>query len=260
MTPALTLAQISDTHLLADITADLRGCNPWQSLQAVLQQLARHPIDGLLLTGDLADQGSEAAYGHLYRALQTWDLPVYWLPGNHDELVTLQAVFQAHRFYGLQAIDLGCWRLLLLNSVWPQAKFGEGYLATDQLHWLKNELHQHSAKPTLIALHHHPIPTGIDWVDQMLLKNSAELLAVLDTFPQVQLVLFGHIHQALQQQRISQSGSSLAFYGCPSTCLQVAPPIVCPNHHLPGFRLINLYPDGSHNTQVKRVQPNVVLP
>jgi len=254
MTGPITLVQLTDTHLLAQPQAELRGCIPWHTLQAVLTQLASHRPDGVLLTGDLADQGDAAAYRRLRSVMQALEIPVYWLPGNHDHLPTLQRVFRAPGFAGLRSIDLGTWRLLLLNSVLPQARFGEGYLAADQLHWLQTELSRHREQPTLIALHHHPVPTGIDWLDQMPVLNATDFLAIVDTFPQVRLVLFGHIHQALAQPRLAQPGQpAVVFYGCPSTCLQVTPAIATPHAHLPGFRLLSLLADGSHRTQVQRV-------
>lgn len=255
----LTLAQITDTHLLADPTAQMRGCNPWQSFQAVLREVRECRPDGLLLTGDLADQGDRAAYEQLRGAIAPLNLPTYWVPGNHDDVATAQTVLQGAQYYGpqsqgLQAIDLGTWRLLLLNSVLPGAQFGEGDLASNPLRSLGAELTQHRHQPTAIALHHHPVPIGIDWLDQMQVQNAPALLALLESFAQVRLVLFGHIHQDFQHQLSTQSGE-IAFYGCPSTGLQVTPQVATPGGHLPGFRLISLHPDGRHHTQVRRVTP-----
>ncbi|MGK7889036.1 MAG: metallophosphoesterase [Leptolyngbyaceae cyanobacterium] len=302
---AFTLVQITDTHLLADPTAQLRGCNPWQTLQDCLRQVATHQPNGVLLTGDLADQGQPAAYDALVAAVSTLGCPVYWLPGNHDDVTQMQVQLQIHsgfaftplnpplqrgetpspllsrsvprgrregwggvfkvigtrsEWYGLQAVDLGAWRLLLLNSVLLQAKWGEGYLAADQLHWLREELAKWRDRPTLVALHHHPVPTGIDWVDLMPVQNSADFLAILADFAQVRVVVFGHIHHELEQEQLLTPGAvPISFYGCPSTCLQVTPPQPVPDADLPGFRLLYLNEDGSHQTQIQRVQTQVVV-
>ena len=258
MTAPITLAQITDTHLLEHPDHLLRGCNPLQNLRAVLHEVARHQPDGLLLTGDLADQGNPVAYGHLQAALSGFDCPIYWLPGNHDCPATLQRVLRSHPFHAPRGISMGGWRLLLLNSVLPTAQFGEGYLPENQLQWLSDELAQYPGRPTLIALHHHPLPTGIDWMDQISLQNADDLLALLNTSPQVRLVLFGHIHHALQHHWLNGSGETVAFLGCPSACVQVAPPTPTPDHDRPGFRLIHLYGDGRYHTRVQRVQPATV--
>lgn len=254
MISPITLAQISDTHLLADKTALLRGVNPWQSFQAVLHQVSQYQLDGVILTGDLADQGSADAYQHLVEAMLPFRLPTYWLPGNHDQVETMYWELQYPLLYGPQVINLGDWQLLSLNSVLSSAQFGEGYLSADALQWLKSVLTLHPNKPTVIALHHHPVAIGIDWLDQMQVQNADTFLALLDPFSQVKIVLFGHVHLDFRHQRVSShSKSSILFYGCPSTCLQVTPPIPTTNDHLPGFRLLSLYPNGTHRTWVQRV-------
>ncbi len=253
----LTLAQITDTHLLTDPTAQLRGCNPWQSFRSVLREVAQCQPDGLLLTGDLADRGDRAAYEQLREAIAPLHLPVYWVPGNHDDDATAQAILQGTQYrgpqrQGLESIDLGSWRLLLLNSVLPGAQFGEGALAPATLRSLRTELTRHRHQPTALALHHHPVPTGIDWLDQMQVQNADALLALLNGFSQVQLILFGHIHQAFHRPLQTQTGA-IACYGCPSTGLQVTPSTPTPDHHWPGFRLLHLHPSGSYHTEIRRV-------
>ncbi|AFZ47800.1 metallophosphoesterase [Cyanobacterium stanieri PCC 7202] len=248
MTKPLTLIQISDAHLLPDSTQYLRGENPWYNLQRVLEQVKSHSPDGLLLTGDLADGGSAIAYKNLQKAMAEFDCPIYWLHGNHDDINQLKCILTPSQPLGYQTINLGSWRLLLLDSVLISAKFGEGYLPEVQLQWLEKELQQHPHKPTIITLHHHPIPTGIDWVDQIGVKNGTDLVRLLDSFSQVRFVLFGHIHHALHHRH-----SHIDFFGCPSTFSQVIPPKPSLNDHLPGFRLIHLWNDGHFHTQVERI-------
>lgn len=254
----LTLAQITDTHLLADPNAQLRGTPTWQTLQDVLKQVTYHQPDGLLLTGDLADQGDRVAYERLKQAIAPFQRPAYWLPGNHDDVDTLTQVFdepwlQGPERVGLGMIDLSPWRLVLLNSVKSPARCGEGDLSTPLLEALAHTLRQHPNQPTAIALHHHPVPIGIDWLDQMQLQNATDFWAILDPHPQVRLVLCGHIHCDLHHHRPRSHGDAITVYGSPSTGPQLKHPNPTPDHHLPGFRLLTLHPDGSHQTQVQRV-------
>ena len=249
MSPPILLAQLTDTHLLAKPTAQLRGCNPWQTFNTVLQTVAQCQPDGLLLTGDLAEQGELDAYKQLVEAISPLPMSTSWLPGNHDHLATLQQVFQQlPTSQGLTSIDLGPWQLILLNSVLPQAKFGEGYLSDQQLQTLRTQLSQHPDKPTLVALHHHPIPIGIDWVDQMQVQNADDFLNLINQFSNVKLVVFGHIHHEFQQH------NGIGFYGSPSTCLQVTSVESGLTEERPGFRLFWLYPDGTYKTEVRRVK------
>ncbi|MBF2056967.1 MAG: metallophosphoesterase [Cyanobacterium sp. T60_A2020_053] len=249
-----TLIQITDTHLLDDHNEILRGHNPYQNLQMVLQQVKTYQPDGLLLTGDLADQGSALAYKYLSEEMNEFNCPIYWLHGNHDNPEHLKKILTPSQHLGFQVIDLGMWRLLIIDSVVEGAGFGEGYLDTDQLNRLRKELSQYSEKPTIIALHHHPIPTGIDWLDQIGVKNGDDLVMLLHSFPQVPLVLFGHIHHELNYSHINATGETINFFGCPSTFSQVTPLQVNPDDHLPGFRLIDLCEDGSYRTKIQRVK------
>ena len=249
MSNAMLLAQITDSHLLAQKTARLRGYHPWQSFNAVLRQVLQCHPDGLLLTGDLAEQGEAEAYGHLVAAIAPLaPLPTYWLPGNHDRLDMLEQKFQT-RSQGCTAVDLGTWRLILLNSVFPQAQFGEGYLSASQLQQLEFCLTHDLPKPTLIALHHQPHPVGIDWVDQIQIQNGQQFCTLIDRFTHVKLVVFGHIHHDFHTQTVSGIG----LYGCPSTCSQVAPAAAELHDPRPGFRLLWLNDDGSYRTEVQRV-------
>lgn len=244
----MLLAQITDTHLLAQTNAELRGCNPWACFNRVLHSVIDCAPDGLLLTGDLAEQGEADAYGHLVNALTPLGLPVYWLPGNHDHLPTLQTIFQQLPIgQGLTRVDLGRWQIILLDSVLPAAKFGEGYLHPTQLAYLHFELSQHPEKNTLVALHHHPVPVGIDWVDQMQVQNGNEFLQLIARFSQVKLVVFGHIHHPFHGH------SDIDFYGAPSSCLQVTSPALGMVDERPGFRLFWLWDDGQYRTEVRRV-------
>ncbi|NMF81808.1 metallophosphoesterase [Nodosilinea sp. P-1105] len=254
----LTLAQITDTHLLSDPDARLRGCPTWQTLQTVLRQVAPYQPDGLLLTGDLAERGDAIAYERLREAIAPFNRPAYWLPGNHDNVATAAQVFQADWLqgpaaHGLQSIDLGAWRLVLLNSVKSPARYGEGELSPTLLTALADTLASHPAQPTAIALHHHPVPTGIDWLDQIQVQNANDLWAILDPHPQVQLVVCGHIHLDLHHRHQRPAAAPIAVYGTPSTGLQLKHPHPTPDHHQPGFRLLSLNDDGSHHTRMVRV-------
>ncbi|MBE9221564.1 metallophosphoesterase [Cyanobacterium stanieri LEGE 03274] len=248
-----TLIQITDTHLLDSPEEFLRGENPWYNLKAILDKVKKLQPDGLLLTGDLTDKGSKVAYEYLLKAMNEFNCPIYWLYGNHDDGNLLTKMLSPINCLGCQSIDLGFWRLLLLDSVLVGAKFGGGYIKQTQLDWLKEELIKYRDKPTMIALHHHPVTTGIDWVDQIGVENGDDLIHLLQLFSQVRLVLFGHIHHALHYHHVNGVGKGIDFWGCPSTFSQVSPAQPTHDSHLPGFRVINLFENGDYSTEVQRL-------
>ncbi|WP_071515299.1 metallophosphoesterase [Geitlerinema sp. PCC 9228] len=247
----VTIAQLTDTHLLPQRDRFLRGIAPWYSLQAVLQPAAATQPDLLLLTGDLADSGEAAAYQHLRDLLVPHHIPVAWVGGNHDDLQVATEVLSSPPIRAEKAISLGSWRLLLVNSILPTAEWGEGYIFAGELAWLQRELQTHPHQPTAVAVHHHPLPMGIDWLDRIALQNAHEFLTLLANHPQVRWVTCGHVHMSSDC-----SYQDFHCYTTPSTFMQVFDETkhTDPESQMPGFRLFSLYSDGGYATEIHRVE------
>ena len=84
-------------------------------------------------------------------------------------------------------------------------------------------------------------------MDAMALENPQDLFNVLDRYPQVRGVIWGHIHQEFGQER-----NGVQLLGAPSTCLQFKPG--CKDFEKddlgPGFRWLKLHPSGKIETRV----------
>ncbi|MER7856002.1 metallophosphoesterase, partial [Streptomyces bacillaris] len=74
----MLLAQISDLHLDGSDRATRRATRTMEYLRALPR-----PVDALLVTGDIADHGTEAEYEEAARILAA-PFPVLPCPGNHD--------------------------------------------------------------------------------------------------------------------------------------------------------------------------------
>ena len=72
-------------------------------------------------------------------------------------------------------------------------------------------------KPTLIFQHHPPFATGIGHMDKMGLRDEGRLAAVVARYPNVERVVCGHKHRAIQA-RFAGTIASV----CPSTAHQIA--------------------------------------
>lgn len=245
----LRIAQVTDLHLFAKSNQCLLGMPTLRSLNALVEQLHNlYPRpDLLLLTGDLSQDGTIESYDRLQALLTPLQIPIYWLPGNHDCIEAMERSLT--RFSPEKAFERNGWRFLLLNSQDPGCVHGR--ISIESLNWLDQQLAQHLNIPTLVSLHHPPFAVNSTWLDTSILQNTAEFLAVIDRYPQVKLIVFGHIHQEFQRQR-----NKMTFLGTPSTCIQFAPRSneFALGQELPGFRLIQLYPDGTWASQVKRVE------
>ena len=198
------LLQLTDLHILAsgelaygqiDTAGLLR-----QTIQAI-QALERRP-DVAVVTGDLVDNGSAAAYAHLRELLAPLDMPLYMLPGNHDDRLQLHRAFpegaplNADGFVQY-SVDLGTVQLIVLDTLVPYASHGA--LCAQRLSWLSSALDACRDRPVVVAMHHPPFITGIDHMDKIgLLEGVSELDALLRRHPQVQRLLCGHMHRPIQ--------------------------------------------------------------
>lgn len=249
-TNPLVVAQITDTHLFANSDGQIYGIPTAKSLEAVADRLEQlQPgADVLLLTGDLSQDETPASYHRLASLVNPLYLPTYWLPGNHDNPSVMEAALNGPTISSAKSFHMGGWQFLLLSTNVPGRV--EGLLSAESLEWLDSELGQTGFSPTLIALHHAPIPIGSQWMDEITLHNPEALLEIVDRHPQIKIVLCGHIHQELDRQR-----GGVRYLGTPSTCIQFERhnPKFAIDKKPPGFRILSLYADGSFTTKVQWV-------
>ncbi|AFY40484.1 metallophosphoesterase [[Leptolyngbya] sp. PCC 7376] len=249
------IAQITDTHLLAHKEDDMRGVQTWYSLKKVLETAKKAEPELILLTGDLAHDGEYEAYQHLKELIEKTAIPAYWLPGNHDNYSLMQSALSSQYLRPQKLFHHKNWCFILLNSCLETAQYGEGTFAQTELDWLAEELEANSNNPTAIAFHHHPVDTGIDWLEQMSVLNSTDFHQILAQHPQVKVVCFGHIHHQVDVEK-----HGVQFYGTPATCTQVTPAKKelidgkIQTWQQPGFRLIELGENGKVTTEVHRIQ------
>ncbi|WP_218081645.1 3',5'-cyclic-AMP phosphodiesterase [Anthocerotibacter panamensis] len=244
------VVQLTDLHLFATTEQKLLGLNTAQSFHAVLEEMRLHhwPADVLLATGDLAQDGSRGAYQTLAQALFSLQTPTYWIPGNHDDPQAMREILAGSPIFVQRQVLLPPWQIILLDSTLPD-QVG-GYLASEQLSLLEFCLTQHPDFYTLVCLHHHPLSLGCDWMENIGLKNGPEFLRVVQAYPQVRGVLWGHVHQQFEQQQ----GNALLM-STPSTCIQFKPKTqeFSLDTQLPGYRWLELYSNGTLQTGVQRI-------
>ncbi|MBW4936460.1 3',5'-cyclic-AMP phosphodiesterase [Marinobacter sp. F4206] len=242
--------QLTDPHLMANANGELLGVNTRESLAAVIDEVLKvhGQPDLILATGDLAQDGSEEAYRVFGESLQVFACDSAWLAGNHDDAEAFKAVAAEYHADRRQIVR-GGWQCILLDSSVPGKVYGE--LAQSELDFLEASLAEHPDLPALITLHHHPVDIGSDWMAQIGLRNREAFWAVVDRYPQVQLVLWGHIHQ---EHALDRDGVRLL--ATPSTCIQFTSnssqfsvePLP------PGYRWFELMASGDFNTEVRRAE------
>jgi 3',5'-cyclic AMP phosphodiesterase CpdA len=211
------LVQLSDPHL----GADWGGPDPDARLAAAVDAVLALPQqpDAVLVTGDLTDHGTDAEYARAVELLAPLNAAVHVLAGNHDARAGLRRAFGLPGAgdepvqYG---VDLGPLRLLVLDTTIP----GEdaGALDDERLAWLDRELRAAPDAPTLLAMHHPPLATGVALWDELGLAaaDRAALEGVLDGHRQVRRIVAGHVHRTMATELAGRP-----VLAVPSTYVQV---------------------------------------
>src|SRR5690349_8592971 len=120
MGPPFLIVQLSDPH----IGADWADGDPVAALAAAVDcvRAMRPQPDAVLVTGDLADRGSDLEYKQVREVLAPLGAPTFPLPGNHDDRGALRHDFGLPGTGGEPvhySVDLGPLRLVVLDSTLP---------------------------------------------------------------------------------------------------------------------------------------------
>jgi Icc protein len=202
------------------VGANWDGCDPVSALAAAVEavQALRPRPDVVLVSGDLAEHAEDGEYAQVRELLAPIDAPIYVLPGNHDERAALRRHFDLPGADGepvQYAAELGPLRLVVLDTTCP----GEdpGALDEERLSWLDAELQSAPDAPTVLAMHHPPLVTGIPALDAIGLpaEDRRALAAVVERHPQVRRLVAGHMHRA-----ITAVLAGRAVLAVPSTYMQ----------------------------------------
>ena len=125
-----------------------------------------------------------------------------------------------------------------------------GTVSAQELERLRRALDGGDRPPPwrIVAGHHCPVDIGCAWLDAHRIDNGDELMDVL-TNSEVRAYVFGHIHQQAEPR------GGVRLYGTPSTCFQFSGDSQSFgfDEAKPGYRWLRLGPDGSVETEIRRV-------
>ncbi len=179
-------------------------------------------------------------------------MPQLYVQGNHDDGAMLaQAlplpsdVEPAGAPDGYYALVRGGVQVVVLNSNPVGGGIG-GRLGDEQLAWLDRTLAARRREPTVLFVHHHCHPIGIDWLDGVSLQNADELFGVLQRHDRVLGVFSGHVHR-----RTSATVNGIRSETAPSTWVTLGRDRSDPHvdaHQ--GFLVVDVHDDGLDITEV----------
>lgn len=247
-TDCVRVVQITDPHIFASHKRTFKGLDTALSLERVMDRIkaAADKPDLILATGDLVHDPEPEAYETLRRILQEAGIPVFCLPGNHDQPSLMIEKLNNGLISTSRYVQCGDWEFILLDSVRAGAE--GGYLAQAELAFLRSRLQQSTAGNFMVCLHHQPLAIGSPWMDKMKVSNGDDFLALVDEFPAIRCILWGHIHQEYSG-RLGQ----VQLLGSPSTCIQFRPGTLEFEQDIlpPGYRKIRCFNDGSLDSSVE---------
>lgn len=214
-----TILQISDPHLSRPGTLVSNRLNTAEAcarLVARIREVAPQigPIDAVLVSGDVSDDGEAESYALFKALMQDVDVPLFVIPGNHDDRSTLRSSFADGGYMPPDGKlnwrrNLGDLMLIGLDTLIEGQ--GGGEVDAETLDFLAAALAEAGGAPVLLALHHPPFVTGIQFMDRIGLEGADRLASILAAHSGPIRVAFGHIHCTM----IAEVGGKLAV-SCPS--------------------------------------------
>lgn len=194
----MKIIHLSDVHLTGDGT-DLFCGNPQDRFDTCIAHAnARHgDADLCVITGDLTHHGEEEAYVRFKASVEQLVMPTELLLGNHDDRQAFKKHFPERRTsaggFVQTAFGLGDHRIVLMDTNEPGTH--AGHYCERRLTWLENTLIGGRGQPTLVFMHHHPMPVGVAAMDRIGQRDGKALRALLARHsPSIRHMFFGHCH------------------------------------------------------------------
>lgn len=247
-----TILQLTDLHLFAEPDKMFNNVNTRESFEQVLKHVQQHyqNPDIIILTGDLAHDGKAETYQYIADALSVFNTPVYCLLGNHDNPDA------AHSIYPQTPILMddhcvlsnGNWQILLLDAEHATAPgSGLAEFSESTLQRASKLISEHPEKWTLIATHYN-FPQHQDRGVAVEVLNHHEVMQHLEMLPSIKIVISGHVHQEFL---VVQKG--ICYLSTPATGYQSISKSGHVTGEAPGYRWINLHPNGRFESDVRRI-------
>jgi 3',5'-cyclic-AMP phosphodiesterase len=238
MMTTLHFAQLSDIHIsvLGDRYDMLSGQSAGFLADIVADLNQVKDLDFVLITGDVLDTAHTTELDRFQQLIRALTKPSSILPGNHDRRNPDDSAGLTRRDFARHfnpqfaarptapETQAGYWSAAVSSQVQligldsPRDADWGGVIDAPQVAWLENELAALVDKLVILAVHHPfhslaPIDHHPQWT-KFVCDNGPEMLALLNRYPQVKVVLTGHHHQA----KVDRLGARLHI-ACPAVAV-----------------------------------------
>ncbi len=194
----LTIAQLTDIHISTGHDGAERNETRLRTALGAIHRLKPRP-EAILLTGDLADHGEKAEYESLRQILASAEIPLYFGLGNHDRRQAFGDCFPSvpvdENSFVQYAVNIDGLRIVMCDTL-EEGRDGGGF-CEKRAQWLQRTLEEAPHSPTILALHHPPIPSFIPWMDEA--REAPWLTRLAETLSgkrQILTLAAGHMHRA----------------------------------------------------------------
>ncbi len=241
---AFSFVQITDHHLQESENATVHGFATWASYRAVLRHIAQHVaghIDFIVSMGDLVDPAPDSAYRTVLRALHAnptgatspgplritaeglQDMPMYFMPGNHDDLsAMLRVLFPGSNDMERMNVRFEHQGIRFVCIDWGRDPYA---LSTPEMfEFLEESLAD--SMPAVILTHHPVAEVDAAWLDQFLARDTDRFWEIVRG-KNVLGILAGHVHMSTEKlvgnipvYTLRSTGFQFARQDGPATLLQ----------------------------------------
>jgi 3',5'-cyclic-AMP phosphodiesterase len=218
----MIFAQITDCHVMAD--PDHPHNRQLRTVVGQINGIQEEPRF-VLASGDLTNDGEADQFQQLGEILGALDMPLYVIPGNHDDREPLLALFRDKGYLPTEppfmhyAINHHPVRVIALDTKEEGEHFGR--LCEKRLRWLSIRLAEEREQPTVIVMHHPPFETGIQIMDVDRCLDGPAFAAIVAKSHNIERILCGHVHRP----GFTRFAGTIASI-CPSTAFHLEPAIL----------------------------------
>lgn len=191
------VAQLSDFHITKEPNSLIRGVNTHETFDKLLDHFDQSNYEMLFLTGDLSGDGSEESYQIIRSKLEKYSLPIYCIPGNHDDMNKMSNVLCKNIKLG-DTLTFLYWKFIFLNTNVKNENYG--FLSKEELNRVINYLENSRIENICLIMHHNPIDVNSP-VDRCKIINGHLIINLARRYKNIKHVMFGHVHNDYSLRR-----------------------------------------------------------
>ena len=208
----LKIGQISDAHI-GDDGSPVQEIDVRKNFLTAYNSESMKDLDLLVLSGDLADNATPAAYSFIADVVKDSKVPVCIIPGNHDKLEIMEKYFdfsgKIHNGKCYYRYDIDGRSIFFLDSA-------DGTVSSEQLSWFEQETSKIDGE-VLLFIHHPPCLCNHKFMDlRYPMKNIEEVQATILKIKNLKHIFVGHYHSEMTVPLGDKT-----VYVTPSTQMQI---------------------------------------